>query len=84
MLGQFEKLYEKIKKNPRDVKFEEIDKLLINYGGFKRRDGKGSHYVYKHPMLTDIKDYLTIPKAKPVKQVYILKALKLLDKVKLL
>ena len=81
VLGQCERLYEKIKQNPKDVKFEDIDKLLVVHGGFKRREGKGSHFVYKHPMLNNIQDYVTIPRAKPVKKVYILRALRLFERI---
>jgi len=81
LLGQCERLYEKIKSNTKDVKFEDIDKLLINYGGFIKREGKGSHFVYKHPELKGIQDYVTIPRARPVKKVYILKALRLFEQV---
>ncbi|MDU4320568.1 MAG: hypothetical protein E7I47_14810 [Clostridium sp.] len=80
-MGQGEKLYEKIKKNPKDVTYEEIDKLLVTYGGFTKRNGKGSHWVYKHEQLKGINGYVTIPKAKPVKKVYILKALRLFEEV---
>lgn len=83
-LGQCERLYEKIKSNPKDVKFEDIDKLLVRYGGFLKREGKGSHFIYKHPDLTNIQDFVTIPRAKPVKKVYVLKALRLFEQMNLL
>jgi predicted RNA binding protein YcfA (HicA-like mRNA interferase family) len=46
-LGKFEKLLLKAKNNPKHVRFEELDKILIR-AGFKRRQcRKGSiHYIY--------------------------------------
>ncbi|GMQ56101.1 hypothetical protein AN1V17_04930 [Vallitalea sediminicola] len=71
------KLYYKIKNNPRTVRFEDIDKLLTNIGGFERRDTKGSHKIYHHKDLNGIQDYINIPYKKPtIKPIYIIEALK--------
>lgn len=80
-MSYYKKLYQKIKNNPKDVSFKDIDKLLITIGGFTRRNPKGgsSHYTYFHP---DLKEIITIPKDKPVKTIYIKNALKLFDIVK--
>ena len=47
-MSKLEKLLEKIKNNPKAVRFEELDRILIA-GGFVRRQPKGgsSHYVYQ-------------------------------------
>lgn len=80
-MSHYRKLYDKIKNNPKDVSFEEIDKLLTKVGGFTRTNPKGgsSHYTYYHP---DLLDPLTIPKNKPVKAIYIKRALMFFDIVK--
>lgn len=80
-MSHYKKLYDKIKNNPKNVSFNEIDKLLTRFGGFTCRNPKSgsSHYTYSHPDLIDI---ITIPKDKPIKEVYIKRALKLLDLVK--
>lgn len=46
-MSKLEKLLEKIKNNPKQVRFEELDKLLIR-SGFERRQPRGgsSHYTY--------------------------------------
>ena len=46
-MSKREKLLERIQDNPRSVRFEEIDLLLIQYG-FMRRQPRGgsSHYFY--------------------------------------
>lgn len=72
-MAKYKKLYEKIVRNPKDVDFEELDKLLRLYGFICRQPRKGSsHYTYYHPRLEEI---LTIPKNRPVKAVYVRKAL---------
>lgn len=80
-MSVYNKLYLKIKNNPKDVSFKEIDKLLTKAGGFTRRNPKGgsSHYTYSH---CDLSKIITIPKNKPVKPIYIKKALRAFDMVK--
>ena len=81
-MSKSEKLYEKIKNNPTDVSFEEIDKLLVNIGGFTRRNGsRASHFIYLHDKLKGIEGFVNIPRAKPIKSVYIKKALKAYEEV---
>lgn len=76
-----EKLYERIKNNPKNVSFEDIDKLLITAGFKKRNGGRKSHWIYKHENLKDVRDFVTIPRERPVKSVYIKKALRLFEQV---
>lgn len=77
-MSHYKKLYEKIKNNPTNVRFEDIDKLLQKVGGFTlRTPGSGSdHYTYSHPDLVTI---LTIPKDRPVKKKYVILALQAFD-----
>ncbi len=74
-MGRKEKLLEKIKNNPRDVRFEEIDKLLSYYGFVKRNTG-GSHNVYKHE---ELPLRLSIPFNRPIRRPYIEEALKAIE-----
>lgn len=81
-MGVIEKFYKKIKNNPKNVSFEEINKLLVNIGGFNRRNGsKGSHFVYKHDDLKEIEGYVVISNAKPIKSIIIKKALRVFEEV---
>ena len=68
-------LYEKIKRNPKNVSFEDIN-TLMEAGGFVHRSNKSSHNVYTHPDLHGIQDAVTIPFNRPILEVYIKKALK--------
>jgi len=50
LLSKLEKLLEKVRNNPKAVRFEELEKLLLKAEFVKRQSGKGtSHYVYKNP-----------------------------------
>lgn len=47
-MTQREKLLERLRNNPKNVRFEEIDALLTSYGFVARQPGGGSsHYVYR-------------------------------------
>lgn len=74
-----DKLFASIVNNPKDVRFEDLDKVLKSHG-FSRRNPKGgsSHYTYFHPKLTDI---LTIPKNKPIKAIFVKEAISAIDRI---
>lgn len=79
---KIEKLYEKIKNNPKNVSFEEIDRLLVNVAGFAKRNGsRASHFIYTHKDLKGIEGYVNIPYAKPIKVIYVKRALKAYEEV---
>jgi len=46
-MSKFDKLLEKVKNNFKQVRFEELDKILIRGGFTRRQPRKGSsHYIY--------------------------------------
>ena len=46
------KLYKKVINNPKNIRFNELDSILIDNGYKRRQSGKGSsHYVYSHPLI---------------------------------
>ncbi|AFK87253.1 MULTISPECIES: hypothetical protein [Thermoanaerobacterium] len=60
-MSKKEKLIEKIKNNPKTVRFEEIDKILLDVGFVRTQPSKGSsHYTYHFENLT-----ITIPYKRP-------------------
>jgi hypothetical protein len=76
----FDKILARIINNPRDVEFKLLDRLLKKHGFKCRQPGKGSsHYTYYHHELEDI---LTIPYDRPVKAVYVKKAIAAIQKLK--
>ncbi len=76
-----DKLYERIVNNPKDVNFDDLD-ILLKKNGFTRRQPSGgsSHYIYYHPELPP-GDKLSIPKAKPIKAIYVKEAIMLINKI---
>jgi hypothetical protein len=72
-MAKLKKLFEKIVNNPNDVGFDDLDKLLKRYGFTRRHPRKGSsHFTYHHSQLDEI---LTIPKDRPIKAIYVKKAI---------
>jgi len=45
-----QKLFEKVLRNPYDVRFSEMTKLL-NVFGFDLKRIEGSHHIYKYPTI---------------------------------
>ena len=78
-MSKSEKLLARIRNDPKNVSFEDLDKILIQFG-FTCRQPKGgsSHHVYTFG------DYppITVPFKRPhVKQIYVKKVLELLDQI---
>jgi len=77
-LSKLNKLLEKIKNNPKQVRFEELDKILLHYGFRKRQpSGGSSHYIY-----TKDDKIISVPFHQPhIKTVYVERAIDLLEGV---
>jgi predicted RNA binding protein YcfA (HicA-like mRNA interferase family) len=75
MGSQLKKKVEKLRRQPFDVSPDELHTILTFYG-FERCRTKGSHQIYVHPLLPDL---LTIPYRRPVKFIYVKKALRAID-----
>ena len=78
-MTKLDKLFADIVNNPKDVRFEDIDRVL-KYYGFECRNPKSgsSHYTYLHSLLPDI---LTIPKNRPIKAVYVKRAIGAIERL---
>lgn len=76
-MSQWEKLLEKIRNNPKNVRFTELDKVLIKSGFTRTQSNKGtSHFVYRKG-----RSQVSVPKHdKHVKYVYVLQALDAIQK----
>jgi transcription-repair coupling factor (superfamily II helicase) len=78
-MSKSDKLLSQIINNPRDVRFDDLNKLLIRYGFERRQSRRGSsHYTYSHSNLVDI---LTIPFNRPVNVEYVKRAIDAIQKV---
>lgn len=75
LLSKLVKLYHRVKNNPRQVRFEELRKLLVR-AGFKERQPRSgsSHYTY-----TKGSKVITIPRNNPIKPEYVKEAIKILE-----
>ncbi|MBN1869153.1 MAG: type II toxin-antitoxin system HicA family toxin [Candidatus Omnitrophica bacterium] len=65
-MSKIEKLFEKILSSPKEVRFSELQKVLLELG-YSSRPGKGSHTVFCHPDFHPI----VVPHRSPVKKVYV-------------
>ncbi len=76
-MSKHEKLLKSIRNNPSNVKFENLQKLLLHYGFTERQPRSGSsHFTY-----TKNETIITIPKKKPVNKIYVKQVLKLIDEM---
>jgi predicted RNA binding protein YcfA (HicA-like mRNA interferase family) len=75
-MGRKEKLLAKMRQNPKNIRPEELERLLLRLG-FEKRKGSGSHVIYK---LDEFR--LTVPYRKPfLKPIYIRLALEIIDEL---
>ncbi len=74
-------IYEKLKSNPKNVRFEELCKAAELFG-FRFRGGKGSHRVYVREGIKEILNFQNVKgKAKPYQ---VRQLLKVIEKYNLL
>lgn len=67
-MSQWDKLLEKIKSLSKDVRFNELRKILEYYGYEMNEPRSGSsHYSFRKPGHNPI----TVPKHEPIKTVYV-------------
>ena len=65
----------RIIKNPKDVTFEDLECVLLEFG-FNKGEGSGDHFTFRkegEPLI------ITVPKKHPVKSIYVKQVIKLLD-----
>ena len=70
-LSKKDKLLKAIKNNPKDVRFEDLKKLLLSYG-YEAYNSGGSHWVFRKDGCQDE----VVPYKKPVKAYYVIRALR--------
>lgn len=75
-MSKLEKLLEKIKNNPKAVRFDELDRILTAAGFVRRQPKSGSsHYVYQREEKT-----ICVPFRQPhVLRIYVELAIELID-----
>jgi len=70
------RLYRRLKNGPNNASFKDVDKLL-RWCGFELRRIKGSHHIYKREGYDQL---MVVPHHKPLKTVYVKKALALFER----
>ena len=73
-----EKRLERARNNPKDVDFETLCLILVDHG-FEITSGKGSHFVARLP---GTPKKLTIPRHNPLRRVYVVRALEMIDDIR--
>ncbi len=74
-----QKRRQKIAQNPKNVRFEDLRRLLEDYG-FELKRTKGSHNSFVS-YIADEKTTIVIPFRRPLQQVYVEKVLNILDEI---
>lgn len=75
-MGKKEKRIQKLRQNPQNARFADVDKLLLSFGFEKRQRGSHATYILKG------KGRITIPMRKPfILPVYVKELLRLLEEI---
>ena len=76
-LSKKDKQLQAIRMNPRNVRFETIRKVLLDFGFIETSPkGGSSHYTYHRGIYR-----VTVPRDNPVNQVYIKQAIRIIDEL---
>ncbi len=77
-MSKRKKRLQKLRNNPKDVSFDDLRLVLEDYG-FELENIVGSHHTFR--ITIDERNYLlVIPFNRPIKPIYVKKALQLIDK----
>ncbi len=78
-MSKRQKRLERLRQNPNNVTLADLRQVLEDYG-FVYRQTVGSHYTFS-VVIGDKTKLLVVPFRRPVKTIYIKKALELIDQV---
>ncbi|MGD9554990.1 MAG: type II toxin-antitoxin system HicA family toxin [Arcobacteraceae bacterium] len=70
-MSKKEKLIHSMRNNPKDVSFEDLKKVLLDFG-YEVENSGGSHWVFRK----DNFETQVVPRKKPIKAIYVIRALK--------
>ena len=76
-MSKRQKRLDRIRQNPKNVSLENLRRVLEDYG-FEYKRTVGSHYTFCYTVGGETKLF-TVPFKRPVKTVYVRRALKLID-----
>ena len=76
-MSKRDKLMNDIRNNPKNVRFDVLQNLLLGYGFKVSAPGGGSsHYTFSRGIYR-----ITVPKENPVNQVYVKKIIQIIDEL---
>jgi predicted RNA binding protein YcfA (HicA-like mRNA interferase family) len=76
-LSRREKRLQKIRQNPKNVAFDDLNQLLQDYG-FELRRVTGSHHIFEYNLEGEQLKFI-VPFGRPVKPYYIKEAIRIID-----
>jgi len=76
-MTKLDKLLEKMRRNPRDWRIEDLESLALRFGLEVRKPG-GSHAIFFHELSGR---QLSVPAKRPIKPIYVTAFLALLDEI---
>jgi hypothetical protein len=77
-MSKIDKLLEKMRRNPRGWRIEDLEALAMRFG-LEVRQPSGSHAVFFHKATGK---QLSVPAKRPIKPIYITAFIALLDEIK--
>ncbi|MEP7291952.1 MAG: type II toxin-antitoxin system HicA family toxin [Chloroflexota bacterium] len=78
-MSKREKRLQKLRQNPKNVSFEDLQQVLADYG-FEQVRTAGSHHTFIL-VLGNRNWRLTIPFQRPIKQAYVMQALEAIEQI---
>lgn len=78
-MGKIDKLYSKMKRNPKNVTFKDIETICKHFDCYVENYSGGSHYAIGH---SKILNTITVPRHNPVKEVYVKRVLEIIDELR--
>ncbi len=78
-LSRRQKRLQKMRQNPKNVAFDDLNQLLHDYG-FELRRVTGSHHIFEYT-LEDERLKFIVPFGRPVKPYYIKEAIRIIDRM---
>lgn len=70
-MSRKDKLIKSMQNNPKDVNFDDLKKVLLDYG-YEVENTGGSHWIFRKENF----ETQVVPRKKPVKAIYVIRALK--------
>lgn len=78
-MSKRQKRLARIRQNPQNVSLDDLRRVLEDYG-FEYKQTVGSHYTFS-VVIGERTKLLVVPFRRPIKAVYVKKALKMIDEI---